>query len=106
MTTVTESDIQELKALIVSIDARLTGIQEESRINAAVTNEKLIAINGRLDTLQNSVDKIPELAEKLGELKNWKQIGSIVITAFISSIFSGLIGGVIGWLIRSARFNP
>ena len=47
--------------------------------------------------------KIPDLAEKVGELKNWKQIGLVFITAAISSIFTGTIGGVIGWLIRGSR---
>jgi hypothetical protein len=47
--------------------------------------------------------KIPDLSEKVGELKNWKQVGVVVITALISSVLSGSIGGVIGWLIRSAK---
>jgi hypothetical protein len=33
-----------------------------------------------------------DLAEKLGELKNWKQIAVSIITAVVS--------GVIGWFVR------
>ena len=42
----------------------------------------------------------------MGELKNWKQVGLIIITAMVSSIMSGTIGGAIGWLIRGSRFVP
>ncbi|MDJ0718647.1 MAG: hypothetical protein QNJ54_31215 [Prochloraceae cyanobacterium] len=53
--------------------------------------------------MEASVQKIPDLSEKIGELKNWKQIGVIVITALISAISTGTIGGFIGWFIRGAR---
>jgi hypothetical protein len=39
----------------------------------------------------------------VGELKNWKQIGLIIATAMVSSIFSGTIGGTIGWLIKGSK---
>ena len=43
----------------------------------------------RLKDVEASVQKIPELSEKVGELKNWKQIGIVVITALISSVLTG-----------------
>jgi hypothetical protein len=103
MTTATESDIKELKDLIVAfredsnqrftaIDNRFTGIEN-----------RLTVIETRLDEWRPSMQKIPDLAEKVGELKNWKQIGLVFVTAVISSIFSGAIGGVVGWLIRSGK---
>jgi uncharacterized membrane protein (UPF0136 family) len=49
------------------------------------------------------LQKVPDLAEKVGELKNWKQIGLIIATAMISSILSSIIGGVIGYLIRGSK---
>jgi hypothetical protein len=96
MTTVTESDIKELKDLIIAFredaDNRFTAIEN-----------RLTVIETRLDEWRPSISKIPDLAEKVGELKNWKQIGLVFVTAVISSIFSGTIGGVIGWLIRSGK---
>ncbi len=95
MTTVTDADLKELKDLITAQTKQLAAIQEEVRINAAVTNEKLLAIDRRLDTMQTSVNKIPELAEKLGELKNLRRIALIVI--------AGTFGSIFGWLLRSGK---
>ncbi len=66
-------------------------------------SEKVSGIDTRLSNVETSVQKIPELSEKFGELKNWKQIGIIVITALISSILTGTIGGFIGWILRSLK---
>ena len=66
-------------------------------------SEKVAGIDKRLSNVETSIQKIPELAEKTGELKNWKQVGLVLITAAVSSIFSGTIGGVIGWLLRAGR---
>ncbi|MEN9567951.1 MAG: hypothetical protein RLZZ69_3147, partial [Cyanobacteriota bacterium] len=64
---------------------------------------ELNGIEKRLTNVESSVQKIPDLSEKVGELKNWKQIGVIVITALISSIFTGTIGGFIGWILRGMK---
>ena len=64
---------------------------------------ELKGIDTRLSNVEASVQKIPDLSEKIGELKNWKQIGVIVITALISAVFTGTIGGFIGWFIRGSR---
>lgn len=99
MAAITESDFKELKELISAQTEHLNVIQKD------VTD--LRVSNGRIEaTLQNQqplIQKIPDLAEKVGELKNWKQIGLVFITAVISSIFSGTIGGAIGWLIRNGK---
>ena len=96
MSTVTESDIQELKELINN------GFYEiKQELNQM--DKRLTVIENRLEDWKPSMSKIPDLAEKVGELKNWKQIGLVFVTAVISSIFSGTIGGVIGWLIRSGK---
>jgi hypothetical protein len=96
MTAVTESDIQELKNLI---NSRFDEIKQD--INGI--DKRLTVIENRLEDWKPSISKIPDLAEKVGELKNWKQIGLVFLTAVISSLFSGTIGGVIGWLIRSGK---
>jgi hypothetical protein len=96
MTTATESDIKELKDLIVAF-------REDSNQRFTAIENRLTVIETRLDEWRPAMQKIPDLAEKVGELKNWKQIGLVFVTAVISSIFSGTIGGVIGWLIRSGK---
>lgn len=52
----------------------------------------------RMDEWKKAIDKIPDLAEKVGELKNWRQIALVIITA--------TFGGFIGWFIRSGNYNP
>ncbi len=96
MTTVTETDIKELKDLIIAF-------REDTNNRFTAIDNRLIVIETRLDEWRSSISKIPDLAEKVGELKNWRQIGLFFVTAFISSIFSGTIGGVIGWLLRSGK---
>jgi hypothetical protein len=96
MATVTESDIQELKDLINSQFVSL--YKEINDLKGTVGK-----IEATLQGQQTLIQKIPDLAEKVGELKNWKQVGLVIITAFISSVASGLLGGVIGWLIRGVK---
>ncbi len=95
MTTVTESDIKELKDLIISLGENLG-----SRMKSLEDGQKSLEIGqgkieARLEEWKPSINKIADLAEKVGELKNWKQIGLVMITAMVSSIFSGTIGGII-----------
>ncbi|MBW4619960.1 MAG: hypothetical protein KME17_11475 [Cyanosarcina radialis HA8281-LM2] len=96
MTTVTESDLKELKDLIVAF-------REDNNKRLTAIENRLTIVETRLDEWRPAMAKIPDLAEKVGELKNWKQVGLIVVTAVISSIFSGTIGGVLGWMIRSGK---
>jgi hypothetical protein len=89
----------DLKEVLAKIDSRL----ERMEIAQSELKESIIKIETTLQTQQPYVQKIPDLAEKVGELKNWKQIGLVIATAMISSIFSGVIGGTIGWLIKGSR---
>jgi hypothetical protein len=105
MATVTRSDLKELKELIVAFredtNKRFTGV--ENRLSGI--ENRLTIVETRLDEWRRrpAMAKIPDLAEKVGELKNWKQVGLIVVTVALSSILSGTIGGVVGWLIRSGK---
>jgi hypothetical protein len=98
MTQVTESDIKEIKELIVALredfNARMGALESGQK----QIETRLTVIETRLDTWKPSIDKIPDLAEKVGELKNWRQIAFVAITA--------TIGGVIGWLVRGGDFRP
>ncbi len=52
----------------------------------------LEAMDKRLSNVETAIQKIPEITEKFGELKNWRQ------TAFI------IIAAVVGWFARSNKF--
>ncbi len=64
------------------------------RLNSIDT--RLVAIETRIDEQKSSIGKIPDLAEKVGELKNWRQIAIIIIT--------GTVGTLFGWFVKSGRF--
>lgn len=116
MAKVTDVDIQVLKDLInqrfdeVKTDnTRLSGkIEQMSEQMGQMSgqieqmSEKIVnleigqaKIETRMDEWKTGIDKIPDLAEKVGELKNWRQIALIIITASF--------GGFIGWVIRSGN---
>jgi hypothetical protein len=105
MTAVTESDLKRLEDLIVSRFDELAQGQRALEKGQQAIEIRLTAIKTRLSDWKPAIDKVADLAEKVGELKNWKQAGLLIIAAFTSSILSSLIGGVIGWLIRGSRFN-
>ncbi|MEA5509257.1 hypothetical protein VB715_05715 [Crocosphaera sp. UHCC 0190] len=113
MSTVTESDIKELKDLINSrfdrlekevSDVRVSLGKEVSDLRVSLGKEvsdlrvSLGKVEGSLQNQQQFVQKIPDLAEKVGELKNWRQIVIIVLTALIS--------GSVTWVIRGGTLKP
>ncbi len=85
MTTVTDSDLKELKDLITNGFARV-----ESKITDL--DSRISKLEGALQAQQPYIQKIPDMAEKVGELKNWKQIGVTLIGA--------VIGGFITYLAK------
>lgn len=128
MSTVTESDLKELRELITSeftalksgqaqISEQIKKVEiKQDQLSEQVKNlelgqarleEKFSAeikrIDEHLETFNSLIQKMPDLAEKIGEFKNWKLAGSIIVTAFISSILSGLTGGIVGYLIKSSK---
>ena len=123
MTAATEKDLKRLEDLIIgiangqkAIENRLTTLengqktlelgQSEIKGDIRTLDAKIEGLSDRVKVIENAAGKTTDLAEKVGELKNWKQIGVVVITASLSSILSGVTGGVIGWLIRAAKVNP
>jgi hypothetical protein len=71
----------DLKGQINNLESKLEG-------KIAVCNSKLVG-------LESTAAKLPDLAEKVGELKNWKQIAIVIFTASVS--------GSIAWFIRSGQ---
>ncbi|MEA5509448.1 hypothetical protein VB715_06700 [Crocosphaera sp. UHCC 0190] len=61
-------------------------------------SEEITTIKATLQAQQPLIQKIPDLAEKVGELKNWRQIVFIVLTT--------VAGGVMGWFIRGGTLKP
>ncbi len=79
------------KATEQTIIDKLDGISQDiSKIKTDIA-----VISSRLDSQQKAVDKIPDLAEKVGELKNWRQIAIIIIT--------GTASNVLGWVLKDGR---
>jgi uncharacterized ion transporter superfamily protein YfcC len=99
MTSATDTDIQQLKDLIAAGNAatqkQIGDLTLEMRLGFADLKGELKTIDVRLKNLESNSQKIPDLAEKVGELKNWKQIAIVIFTA--------TVGGAIGWFIRTGK---
>ena len=85
MPQVTNTEIRELKDLIQGLDRKM-------ELGFSDLKGEIKTVNSRLSNLELSAAKLPDLAEKVGELKNWKQIAIVVFTASIS--------GAIAWFVR------
>jgi hypothetical protein len=121
MATATDKDLQQLKDLIITGNAatqkQVADMTLEMRTNYAQLDKKIdvsfadlkgqinnietklegkIAVcNSKLVGLESTAAKLPDLAEKVGELKNWKQIAII--------IFTGSVSASIAWFVRSGQ---
>jgi hypothetical protein len=119
MSTATENDLKRLEDLIIAsreenrqrftaleagIAAMQVGIAATQAGIAAMQKEitdlrvSVSKVEGCLENQQPFVQKIPDLAEKVGELKNWRQLVILVLTAFISS--------AVTWVIRGGSLKP
>jgi uncharacterized ion transporter superfamily protein YfcC len=120
MTSATDTDIREIKTAVESIakatEANTKAISDltlEMRVGFANIDTKFTKLDGRIDTLETRVlgkfetvnakitnleantKAVGDLAEKVGELKNWKQIAIVIFTA--------TVGGAIGWFVRTGK---
>jgi hypothetical protein len=116
MTQATDQDIRELKTAIealgkgteantkaiADLTASVGGLREEMRVGFANMETRLADVRGdikvldnRLGNLESTAQKLPDLAEKVGELKNWKQLAIVIFTASVS--------GAIAWFLRSGK---
>jgi hypothetical protein len=87
MTSATDTDIQQIKDLIAAGNAatqkQIGDLTLEMRLGFADLKGELKTIDVRLKNLESNSQKIPDLAEKVGELKNWKQIAIVIFTATV-----------------------
>jgi chromosome segregation ATPase len=102
MTQATDQDIRELKTAIADLTASVSGLREEMRVGFANVETRIADVRGdikvldnRLGNLETTAQKLPDLAEKVGELKNWKQVAIVIFTASVS--------GAIAWFLRSGK---
>jgi archaellum component FlaC len=85
MTAVTENDLKRLEDLIIGVANGQTEIKSDIKTLSAKVDgidKRLTSIETPLEDWKPSIDKTADLAEKVAELKNWKQIGVVVITVF------------------------
>jgi chromosome segregation ATPase len=120
MTQTTDTDIREIKTAIDSIakateanSKAIVDLTQEMRTGFSNVDTKFTKLDGRIDLLETRVlgkfdtvnarltnlesntKAVADLAEKIGEFKNWKQV------AF--AIFSAVVGGGIGYLIKGGK---
>lgn len=81
------------------IESRLTSLENgQSEIKSDIKSlngktenidKRLTLIEARLEAWKPSIDKTADLAEKVGELKNWRSIAFLVL------------GAILGWFARN-----
>ena len=95
----TNNDLKYITDLLVELKSDLKETNKKiGNLSSEITDLKvdIATIKGKLESQQGYISKIPELAEKVGELKNWRQIAVIIITGTASTVF--------GWFLRSGRY--
>ena len=85
----------ELKQNITETKAELKQDISEVKGDIKALHVEIKGLEKRLSNVENSAAKIPEITEKFGELKNWRQ------TAFV--IIAGVVSAFLGWIARSGR---
>jgi DNA repair exonuclease SbcCD ATPase subunit len=92
--TLKEDNRKQLETLREENNKQFINLHQE------ITEVKIITakIEGTIQSQAVLTPKIPDLIEKVGELKNWKQIAIVAITAFTSA--------TITWFIRGGNLKP
>ena len=105
MTSLREETREQIDTLKEDNRKQLETLREENNkqfvnLHKEITEVKIITakIEGTIQSQAVLTQKIPDLIEKVGELKNWKQIAIVAITAFTSA--------TITWFIRGGNLKP
>ena len=94
MTQVTQDNLQEIKELIKAQNQTIGRLEQKFEEKTDKLAEKIgdlekgqIKLEAKLEAWKPSIDKIPDLTEKIGELKNWRSIALIIISGVITTLF-------------------
>ena len=82
----------ELKREIIETKAELKQDISDVKGDVKALQVEVRGLEKRLSNVEASAIKIPEITEKFGELKNWRQ------TAFV--IIAGVVSAFLGWIAR------
>jgi DNA repair exonuclease SbcCD ATPase subunit len=105
MISLREETREQIDTLKEDNRKQLETLREENNkqfinLHKEITEVKIITAKIEVTIQSQAVltPKIPDLIEKVGELKNWKQIAIVAITAFTSA--------TITWFIRGGNLKP
>ena len=82
---------QQTQEKLNTLDSKIDNVSGDIQ----TIRERLIKIETRQEDWKPQSDNIGNVIEKVGELKNWRQIALIVIAALAS--------GLLGWFFRGGR---
>jgi uncharacterized ion transporter superfamily protein YfcC len=78
-----------------SVDTRFTKLDGIVDTLETKVLGKFDTANAKITNLESNTTAIADLAEKVRELKNSKQIAIVIFTA--------AVGGAIGWIVRTGK---
>jgi hypothetical protein len=90
-----KSEIAKVKSEIAEVKSEILEFKQEVALGFADVRGELKVLDNRLKGLESVAVKLPDLAEKVGELKNWKQIAIVVFTSSVS--------GTIAWFLHGNK---
>ena len=85
----------KLEKQITQVESKLEKQVIKVEGDIQTLHAEIKGVDKRLSSIENSIAKIPEITEKFGELKNWRQ------TAFV--IIAGVVSAFLGWIARGGR---
>jgi hypothetical protein len=92
MSTVTDNELKRLEDLIINRFDKVDREIAELKKSQEILQTDFATIKGKLSLMEPAFQKLPDLAERVGELKNSNKIA-------IGGI-SALIGGFLGFFLR------
>jgi archaellum component FlaC len=95
MTTVTESDIKEIKDFLVNLDKKIDVIDKKLDIHIARTDEKLKAIDERFDQLDKRIDDVNKRVDSVDARLNTFMLGFLSIVGIMATGMLGIVGKVV-----------
>ena len=74
------------------VEEKIEALEKQQIETKIEVKESIARIEGKLQAWEPSINKITDLAERMGELKNWRQIALIGFAA------------ALGWFLRGRQF--